>query len=314
MVMKIEIHDVGHGHCTVITAPNGTRIMVDCGTRIRDDRAWWPSLHHFRDEIAMLALMNLDEDHIRDFGSVLKECPVRSVLTNPTIGPREFQTLKKQGMGPGAQAVLQWMSTPKAVVPPESVDWGGVLWNAFWNLYGGTCETTNDLSLALFIRYGAFTILFAGDLEAKGWKGMLANPDFVSLLAGVNIFVASHHGRENGCCDELFKLMKPELIIVSDDVMQHETQETNAWYRQRCLGAGLILDPAQRRYVMTTRDDGAMQIDVDAAGHWKLTPNILVADWPLTQSKASTALTAPFGFNALNDPLGFGGLGLINRR
>ncbi len=91
--MQVEIFDVGHGHCSVITAPTGHKMMVDCGTR-SGDRLWWPSTHHNGKEIEILALMNLDEDHIRDFGDVLKECKVRSVLTNPTIGAAELRGLK----------------------------------------------------------------------------------------------------------------------------------------------------------------------------------------------------------------------------
>ena len=38
--MRIEIFDVGHGHCTVLTAPNGRRMMLDCGQR-RDARTFF---------------------------------------------------------------------------------------------------------------------------------------------------------------------------------------------------------------------------------------------------------------------------------
>src|SRR5580704_18150106 len=39
---------------------------------------------------SMLALLNLDEDHVRDFDSVMRNCTVPWVLSNPTIGPSEF--------------------------------------------------------------------------------------------------------------------------------------------------------------------------------------------------------------------------------
>jgi beta-lactamase superfamily II metal-dependent hydrolase len=311
--MQIDIYDVGHGHCSVITTPNGQRIMIDCGTRT-GERLWWPSIHHLGEEVAMLALLNLDEDHICDFGSVLERCRVRSVLTNPTIGAQELRLLKKQGMGPGAEAVMKWLNTPRVSVQPASAaDLGGVAWTAFWNSHGGACETSNDLSLAFFAQFGSFKIMFAGDLEAKGWCGMMANDDFRRWAAGVNMFVASHHGRESGCCDELFKIMKPEIIVISDDYMQHDTQETNGWYRARCHGAGLIADPMQRRHVMTTRNDGTMRINAKADGSWTLRPKVAVTDWPL-QRKASTLLTQAAGRNALTDPLGLGGLNFLTPR
>jgi beta-lactamase superfamily II metal-dependent hydrolase len=198
MEMKIEVFDVGHGHSSVITTPAGHKIMLDCGTR-SGDRLWWPSTHHLGEEIAMLALMNLDEDHIRDFGDVNRQCKVRSVLTNPTIGAAELRALKPEPRGPGAKAVLQWLDAPKGNAPQNQLD---VLWGVFWNHHGGPCKTTNDLSLALFVRHGNFTVLFAGDLEAEGWAGMLRNNDFRQWAASVNMLVASHHGRESGCCGD----------------------------------------------------------------------------------------------------------------
>ena len=78
--MQIEIFDVGHGHCTVITAPNGRRMMLDCGQRWDDRSFWTPSLHYFNQTIDLLALLNLDEDHVRDFDSVMRNCTATSRL------------------------------------------------------------------------------------------------------------------------------------------------------------------------------------------------------------------------------------------
>jgi hypothetical protein len=40
----------------------------------------------------------------------------------------------------------------------------------------------------------------------------------------VSVFVASHHGRESGCCTELFELLRPQLVIISDDKRQYDNQ------------------------------------------------------------------------------------------
>lgn len=112
--MRIEIFDVGHGHCTVITAPNGRRLMLDCGQRWGEQSFWTPSLHYFNQTIDLLALLNLDEDHVSDFEAVMWNCTVPSILSNPTIGPNEFAALKKDGMGSGAKAVAAWLGRPKA--------------------------------------------------------------------------------------------------------------------------------------------------------------------------------------------------------
>jgi len=124
--MQIEIFEVGHGQCTMITAPNGRRMMLDCGDRWDDDRFWTPSLHFFRQTIDLLGLMNLDEDHLRDFKNVMRDCTVPWILSNPTVGSREFAALKKDGMGPGAQAVAAWLAQPKNPLPGLQPDFGDV--------------------------------------------------------------------------------------------------------------------------------------------------------------------------------------------
>jgi hypothetical protein len=109
----------------------------------------------------------------------------------------------------------------------------------------------------------------------------LGLPSFRQDLMGTSVFVASHHGRESGCCTELFDLFRPQLVIISDDERQFDSQDTDDWYRNRCTGAIFAENPNMRRYVATTRKDGSIRIDVDAAGRWWIR-RVLVRDWPLS--------------------------------
>jgi len=106
-----------------------------------------------------------------------------------------------------------------------------------WSFVPGVVNKTNDLSLAVVVQFGAFKIVFTGDLEVAGWRRLLTMPEFRADLLGTTVFVASHHGRESGCCTELFDLIRPQLVIISDDEHQYDSQDTNAWYRSRCTGA-----------------------------------------------------------------------------
>lgn len=278
--MQIERFDVGHGHCSVMTAPNGTRLMLDCGSKWSEDEFWTPSLHYYKQSIGALVPLNLDEDHIKDFGEVLKDCGVRVVITNPSIGPNEFKRLKEEPLNTGAEAYLKWLNAPKGVGIPASVDFRPVEVRWYWNNYGGECKTTNNLSLAVVCQFGNFKILFAGDLEANGWCGLLNLPQFVQEVRGINVFVASHHGRKSGCHDAVFKLMKPEVVVITDDEKQYETQDTDAWYRARCHGVPILSNPQKRRHVLTTRSDGSMKINANADGTWRVQWGVPVKRWP----------------------------------
>jgi beta-lactamase superfamily II metal-dependent hydrolase len=111
---------------------------------------------------------------------------------------------------------------------------------------------TNNLSLVLFLHCPGLSIVFPGDLEKPGWRNLLLRPDFQAHLARVNIFVASHHGRENGYLPEVFDYCHPQVIIISDESKQYETQETN--YSNRA--SGIVWNATDTRKVLTTRKDG----------------------------------------------------------
>lgn len=291
--------------------------MVDCGARLRDGRYWSPSLHFGGQRIDVLALLNLDEDHICNFGFMLTGTKIGHILSNPTVGVDELRSIKKDGMGPGAQAFASWMTHPFKAAPMPVPDFGPVrIWWYYNRFVRGMVNETNNLSLVLFVEYAGFKLVFSGDMEKTGWHYMLRSPAFRASLFGTNIFVASHHGRRNGQCAELFEWFRPEIIIISDDDKQYDSQETGDWYAQRCMGAVVVADPTQRRYVMTTRRDGSMQIDVKPDGSWTLRP-IQVADWPVTppqrsQPTSGIGLLSQFGLGYDSASSGFG-LGLGKR-
>jgi beta-lactamase superfamily II metal-dependent hydrolase len=314
--MRVEIFDVGHGQCAVITSPNGRRLMIDCGVRFQHDRFWSPSLHFRGEYFDVLALSNLDEDHVSDFDFMLKNSRVGQILSNATVGARELRHLKRDGMGAGARAVATWMANPFKNPPAPFPDFGPLQIRCYYNPFvPRVCDKTNDLSLVIVIEYCGFKIVFSGDMEETGWRRLLRHASLRSDLIGTNIFVASHHGRENGQCAELFTWLRPEIIVISDDEKKHQSQETSGWYAERCTGAIVVDDPGQRRFVMTTRKDGSMRVDVFPNGAWILQP-MHVQDWPVSPpriSRPAGGLGLPAAFTPAFKPASAGlGLGVSN--
>ena len=143
--------------------------------------------------------------------------------------------LKKDGMGSGARAVAGWLACPKGTALGAEPDFMPVQIRWYYGFYiPGAPNTTNDLSLVVVAQFGVFKIVFAGDLEVAGWRRLLGLPSFRQDLMGTSVFVASHHGRESGRCTELFDLFRPQLVIISDDERQFDSQDTDDWYRNRC--------------------------------------------------------------------------------
>jgi hypothetical protein len=142
-----------------------------------------------------------------------------------------------------------------------------VIISAFCNPYGTPpygFDDENNLSLAVFIPCGVHKIIFPGDMERAGWLALLKDPFFVQQLQGVTIFVASHHGRANGFCEEVLDLCPDiQVFIISDKKKGYQSQETVDWYRPYARGFDYN---GNRRHVLTTRRDGNMEFSIPAAG------------------------------------------------
>jgi beta-lactamase superfamily II metal-dependent hydrolase len=252
-------------------------MMVDCGFRL--DPGWFPSVAFQGQSIELLVFGNLDEDHVEDLPYVWRGVRLGSIFSNPTVSAAALAAIKREhGMADGVRHVHTILQQHGAGLIGRRSDLGSVRAWAYWNRYGLDFTDTNNLSLAVFVRYGAFTILFAGDLEAAGWRALLRVPGFVADLASTNVFVASHHGRENGCCEEVFEACRPGVFVISDEEHRYDSQDTTDWYRRRAQGVPdlrLAPDPIlghPRRYVLTTRRDGRLSIHVSPDGRFLITP------------------------------------------
>jgi beta-lactamase superfamily II metal-dependent hydrolase len=154
-----------------------------------------------------------------------------------------------------------------------SYDWGGVQFATFDNEYSDFDNpTTNNLSIVTFAHYLGWTFIFPGDLEAPGWLKLLENSLFRAWLRTVDIFVASHHGREAGYCEEVFNHSSSiKLVIVSDK--SHPGASYPDLYHSHAQGLSVLNGAGEfeTRYVLTTRHDGAIHIYIEPDGRYAIT-------------------------------------------
>jgi len=134
----------------------------------------------------------------------------------------------------------------------------------------------NDLSVATFIEWNDFSILFTGDLEQAGWESLIARAEFRQKLSNVTVLMASHHGRANGCCNSIFnwnrqRLCNPQCTIISDGGIEHATQDTRNWYKNRTRGC--VTTDNKQRWVLSTCNDGNIKISVGSDSRWHIETN-----------------------------------------
>lgn len=265
--MLLEIFDIEHGACALITTSNDKRVMIDCGHNAATN--WRPGSHLARFGITSLDRLyvtNFDEDHVSGFPNLTDYVHIGALYRNPSVAPSTIRCLKKtDGMGVGIERLVLFMEHVFTGGPPPE-DYGDTSFSVYWNRYGalGGFTDENNLSLVVFVTSGQHKFIFPGDMEKDGWRQLLWNPAFVAELRGVNFFVASHHGRENGYCEEVLSLCPGiEVVVISDKRMGYQSQETVDRYRAYARGFNYNGD---MRYVLTTRRDGRMFFSVPQVG------------------------------------------------
>jgi beta-lactamase superfamily II metal-dependent hydrolase len=256
--VEIRIFDVEHGFCSMIATDTGMLAVIDCGhsgDRFRPSsflrNIGWNRIHH-------LVISNFDHDHVSDLHNVLAQATVCVLHKNQSLSPDYLRRMKLQN-GPltnGLEAAINLASAfgGPLVNPP---DMAGLQITSFANRFPDFTDT-NNLSLATFVKFENFTILYSGDLEEDGWEALLRDPVFCTYLSQVNIFVASHHGRIGGYCREVFNHCTPDAIVISDKNIVHDTQRHNSYDNH---ATGLVWPGNVRRRVLTTRCDGTILIE-----------------------------------------------------
>jgi beta-lactamase superfamily II metal-dependent hydrolase len=256
--MRLQIFDVEHGACGLLTADNNTRLMIDCGHNVTT--RWKPGTYLKGEGIGvldMLGITNYEEDHASGSQDLFNNVHVGALWRNESVSSANLRKLKSEyGMGPGitrlcsAMDIYNQAPTPSSPLPVfQSL--GQRL--SFCNSYP-SFDDENNLSMAIFLQCHGVGVMFTGDLEKAGFEELLKNQDFRHALQATRVYVASHHGRESGCSDKVARLLTGVYyVVISDKGYEHETQNTMDFYRAVANGGPFR---EEQRRVLTTRNDG----------------------------------------------------------
>ncbi|MEF8758754.1 MAG: hypothetical protein V5B36_03225 [Candidatus Accumulibacter sp. UW25] len=267
--MDLTIFDVEHGACALLTCDNGIRMMIDCGHN--SSTGWRPGTYLRQQGVTsldMLAVTNYDEDHMSGLPNLSENVSIQRLLRNKSVSPNTLKYLKSEdGMGVGIAELANMATT--YTLPADPLHMPGVQYQTF-HLNYPEFDDENNLSLVIALSLHGIGFLFPGDLETRGWNTLLARDEaFRNAVAKTHVLVASHHGRENGICPDLFSKYgcSPFWIVISDKGYMHDTQETIPFYSQHTQGATFR---GNKRKVLTTRKDGVIRFWL-SDGKWDAT-------------------------------------------
>lgn len=274
---KIITFDVEHGSCHFLRTPNDLGIMVDAGNNadfspaIHLNKAWGMN------NLKWLTLTHHDSDHLTDIENVDNYIHP-NIIFRPILTREQLLNFYPDGLSDYQEYFLKFEDKYKLSVPPiedPSYDWGGIQFATFRNLIDDFDNPNiNDLSIVTFALYKGWTFIFPGDLTNVGWLKLMEKEEFQNWLGRVDVLVASHHGRDSGYCSEAFELCKPYLTIISDK----GSCETSVTDKYTNISKGLEVRNSQgetnKRYVVTTRSDGAIHIDIDEEGRYTIKTSV----------------------------------------
>jgi len=205
--LRVTFLAVGHGGATVLEAPDGRVMLVDCGAMTGPEvtrRVVAPYLwHRGIGRIDELFLTHADLDHFNGVPTLLERFTVgrvsltASFLTRPTPGVREVSS------------ELQRRRIP--VRPIEAVmrlAAGEVTFDVLHPPAEGPGGPENARSLVLEVKHAGHTIVLTGDLDLDGRSRLLGLP-----LRRIDVWMAPHHGGRTANPPELAAWARPTVAV-----------------------------------------------------------------------------------------------------
>ena len=80
---------------------------------------------------------------------------------------------------------------------------------------GSYPQEPNLLSLCLMVKYEETKILLTGDLEKAGENSLVSNFENSTLIDGVTLFKAGHHGSSTSNTKNFVDLIRPKYVVIS---------------------------------------------------------------------------------------------------
>ena len=273
-MMRLTIWDVQHGSAAYLKTPNGKHIVFDLGTGDHSaNKSGFSPLQYLKTKCGVsqldeVVITHPHTDHIDDIENFDLMSP--KVLLRPkhlsrndvlNANPSKDNSKVEKYLKISESYNIPVNSTNDPFIAENN---GGVDIEYFIPKECGTSNINNH-SIVTIIKYYGVKILLPGDNEGASWKELLENPEFKNAIKNVNVFVASHHGRESGYYADLFKSFTPNIVIISDgpagetSVTEKYSVQAKGWVVRK---RGQYGDQGKERKCLTTRNDGTIEIKV----------------------------------------------------
>jgi beta-lactamase superfamily II metal-dependent hydrolase len=294
-MLRVIVFDVEHGFCAFVKSPTGHTLMIDCGKTsdfspvnyiLKNELGGTVSRNGYR--LTKLIVTHPHDDHIEDIASLTSKL-APSILQRQRY---DWEAIKEPDASSGEYENLDhyaaWQTKYSEPVKDEP-DWGMQIETFCLTPKDAIAldETkyVNNSSMVTIVSFKGteFTekFLFGADVEQAGWEALLKRASFKSAVSGTDFFIAPHHGHASGFSTALYEAMgKPILNLVS---VHSRDENVDSRYSSKDYAIGVEMG-GERRYMLSTRNDGSIFVDVGAEGKFgvhtqNLPANIVKKSW-----------------------------------
>ena len=265
--LRVICWNVEHGNAAYISTPLGKHIALDLGSS-----SYFSPLQFLKESFNV---QRLDEviishphaDHISDISNF-------DILSPRVLSRAKHLTeeeIRKANRTEDKAIIDKYIEIHnKYSVPVKEEDNpelaennGGVSFHTFKDT-STSRDNINNHSLVMVIEYLGYKVLLPGDIEPAAWRSLLKDQSFISAISGVDILIASHHGRESGFCSDIFQYFTPKLNVISDG--RFVDASATSRYSEKASGWTIHhrdnSKQSEKRKCITTRNDGHIDIEI----------------------------------------------------
>jgi competence protein ComEC len=218
--LRVYHIDVDQGSATLFVSPSGKTLLVDSGRNGHGPRLRAALQQAGVTRIDYFVATHYHDDH---YGGIdeLRTPPAIPIGHAYDRGDKAFLPASRTGspryqdyqnsVGQQAEALTRGMTIPlDPLLTITAIAAGGaVLGEANPPAPG---QEENDMSVSLLIAFGGFRYFIAGDTETPTEAKIAAR----DLVTDVDVYVADHHGADNGSSQVLLDDMRPAVVVISN--------------------------------------------------------------------------------------------------
>ncbi|MBI3038201.1 MBL fold metallo-hydrolase [bacterium] len=237
--LLIDFINIGQGDSILVRTPRGKNFLIDGGTNVPATQARSQNRELVQGYLRKTGVKRIDgivvthphNDHLGGIIQVLKQFKVKKVWENGVV----FNTVTYKDY----VEICEKKRVPREVVKSGDIlDWGDELFVEVLHpnqpLKPRDLSNTemNNSSVALFLRFGLFSILFPGDVEeASEMEISKYGKDLKCQVIKV-----PHHGSSTSIFKTFLNFVSPEAGVIQvgkDNPFRHPTREMLELYQER---------------------------------------------------------------------------------